>query len=41
MFEKEKFHRDFDGRQLTENDKVDGFIISADNEFIVNNILLV
>ena len=41
MFEKEKFHRDFDGKQLTEKDKVDAFIISADDEFIVNNILLV
>ena len=41
MFEKEKFHREFDGRQLSEKDKVDAFIISADNEFIINNILLV
>ena len=41
MFEKEKFHREFDGRQLSEKDKVDGFIISADNDFIINNILLV
>ena len=40
-YEKEKFHRDVDGRPLTEKDKVDVFIISADHEFIINNILLV
>lgn len=41
MYEKEKLHRDGDGRQLSEKDKVDLFIISADHEFIINNILLV
>ena len=41
MFEKEKFQRGLDGKHLTEKDKVDAFIISADNEFIINNILLV
>ena len=41
MFEKEMFHRELDGRQLSEKDKVDGFIISAEHEFIINNVLLV
>lgn len=41
IYEKEKFHREIDGRRLTEKDRVDAFIISADNEFIINNILLV
>ena len=40
-FEKEHFHRDDDGRPLTDKDRVDAFIISADDEFIINNILLV
>ena len=40
-YEKEKFHRDFDGKPLTDKDKVDGFAISAEHEFIINNILLV
>ena len=40
-YEKDNFHRDVDGRPLTDNDKVDAFIISADSEFIINNILLV
>ena len=41
MFEKEQFHREFDGRQLSDKDKVDAIIISADNEIIINNVLLV
>ena len=40
-YEKEKFHRDVDGKPLTDKDKVDGFAISAEHEFIINNILLV
>ncbi|MCH5159859.1 MAG: hypothetical protein J1F66_03295 [Clostridiales bacterium] len=40
-YEKEKFHRDLDGKPLTDKDKVDAFVISADSEFIINNILLV
>ena len=40
-YEKGNFHRDEDGRPLTDKDRVDAFIISADEEFIINNILLV
>ena len=40
-YEKSNFHREVDGRPLTDNDKVDAFIISAKHEFIINNILLV
>ena len=40
-FDKANFHRNDDGRQLTDEEKVDLLIISAENEFIVNNIFLV
>ena len=40
-FDKCNFRRDTDGRQLTESEKVDLLTISADSEFIVNNIFLV
>ena len=40
-YEKEKFHHATSGRRLTDNDKIDAFVISAEHEFIVNNILLV
>ena len=41
IFEKEKFHRESDGRHFTEKDRVEAFVISAEHEFIINNILLV
>ena len=41
IYEKEKFHRENDGRRLTDKDRVDSFIISAEHEFIINNILMV
>ena len=40
-FDKANFHRNDDGRQLTDEEKVDLLVISAENEFIVNNIFLV
>lgn len=40
-FDKVNFRRNDDGRQMTDEEKVDLLIISADNEFIVNNIFLV
>lgn len=41
MFQKESFHREIDGKPLTEKDKVDVITITADNEVIINNILVV
>lgn len=40
-FDKVNFRRNDDGRQMTDTEKVDLLIISAPNEFIVNNIFLV
>ena len=40
-FEKDLFHRVADGKLLSDKDRVDIFIISADKEIIINNMLLV
>lgn len=40
-FDKSNFHRIGDGKQLVETEKVEMLVISADKEFIVNNIFLV
>lgn len=40
-FDKINFHRDVDGKQLLDSEKVDMLVIYADNEFLVNNIFLV
>ena len=39
--EKIDFHRVGDGRQLSETERLDVLVFSADNEFILNNIFLV
>lgn len=40
-FDKVNFHRDSDGKQLLDSEKVDMLIIHADEEILVNNIFLV
>ncbi len=40
-FDKVNFHRDDDGKQLPDSEKVEMLAIVADNEFLVNNIFLV
>ena len=40
-FEKDLFKRVADGKLLSDKDKVDIFIISADKEIVINNMLLV
>ena len=40
-FDKINFHRDGDGKQLADSEKVEMLIIYAENDFLVNNIFLV
>ncbi len=40
-FDKVNFHREGDGKQLLDSEKVEMLAIVADNEFLVNNIFLV
>ena len=40
-FNKDSFRRVSDGKLLSDKDRVDAFIISADQDFILNNMLLV
>ena len=40
-FDKINFHREGDGKQLLDSEKVEMLVIYADNEFLVNNIFLV
>ncbi len=40
-FDKINFHREGDGKQLPDSEKVDMLVICADNEFLLNNIFLV
>lgn len=40
-FDKVNFHRDSDGKQLLDSEKVDMLVIYAENEILVNNIFLV
>ena len=40
-FNKDSFRRVSDGKLLSDKDRVDAFIISADKDFILNNMLLV
>ena len=39
--ERENFRRVEDGKQIAENDVIDLIVLSADEEFIVNNVFLV